>query len=112
LSLVWDAIEPLRPNLVRSVFGYVETHRFEKKDFLTGERTVRLAPPLAKEIAPLAIRTVGVPVGEVVLVVLIGGVKKTYYPYNRDLRDRVAAILKERLDRLSQPRAPNLAPAR
>ena len=26
----------------------------------------------------------------------------TYYPYNRDLQDRVAAILKERLDRLSQ----------
>ena len=66
LSLVWDAIEPLRPKLVRSVFGYVETHEFEKKDFLvfvhkiTGERTVRLAPPLAKEIAALAIRTVGV----------------------------------------------------
>jgi CRISPR-associated endonuclease Cas1 len=66
LSLVWDCVEPLRPGIVRAVFEYVETHTFEKKDFLifvhktTGEKTVRLAPKLAKEITALAIRTVSV----------------------------------------------------
>jgi CRISPR/Cas system-associated endonuclease Cas1 len=66
MSLVWDAVEPLRPSVTRAVFGYVETHEFEKKDFLvfihkiTGERTIRLAPPLAKEIALLAVRAVSV----------------------------------------------------
>src|SRR4030088_2408432 len=29
LSLVWDAIEPLRPKVVRAVFGYVSGHEFE-----------------------------------------------------------------------------------
>ena len=66
MSLVWDAVEPLRPDIVRAVFGYVATHEFERKDFLifvhkiTGEKTVRLASPLAKEIAALAITTVSV----------------------------------------------------
>lgn len=66
LSLVWDAIEPLRPRLVRAVFGYVETHEFERRDFLvfvhktTHEKTVRLAPALAKEIVAVAVKTVSV----------------------------------------------------
>lgn len=66
MSLVWDAVEPLRPDIVRAVFGYVATQEFERKDFLifvhkiTGEKTVRLASPLAKEIAALAIKTVSV----------------------------------------------------
>jgi CRISPR/Cas system-associated endonuclease Cas1 len=66
LSLVWDCVEPLRPKLIRAVFGYVAAHEFEKRDFLifvhkiTAERTVRLAPPLAKEIAALAVNTVSV----------------------------------------------------
>ncbi|TPV99794.1 MAG: hypothetical protein USCAAHI_00764 [Beijerinckiaceae bacterium] len=66
MSLVWDAVEPLRPGLVRAVFGYTAIHEFEKKDFLvfvhkiTYERTVRLAPPLAKEIAALTIKTINV----------------------------------------------------
>ena len=66
LSLVWDCVEPLRPRVVRAVFDYVATRDFEKKDFqvyvhkITGERTIRLAPPLAKEIAVLAIKTVSV----------------------------------------------------
>ena len=57
LSLVWDCVEPLRPRVVREVFDYVATRDSEKKDFqvyvhkITGERTIRLAPPLAKEIA-------------------------------------------------------------
>jgi hypothetical protein len=66
MSLVWDAVEPLRLGLVRAVFGYAAIHEFEKKDFLvfvhkiTCERTVRLAPPLAKEIAALTIKTINV----------------------------------------------------
>jgi hypothetical protein len=66
LSLVWDAVEPLRPKLVRAVFGYVNGHEFERRDFLvfvhkiTLERTVRLAPPLAKEIVEVAVKTVSI----------------------------------------------------
>ncbi len=66
LSLVWDAIEPLRPELVRAVFGYVETHEFERRDFIvflhktTREKTVRLAPALAKEIVAVAVKTVSI----------------------------------------------------
>jgi CRISPR-associated protein Cas1 len=66
LSLIWDAIEPLRPKLVKAVFRYVETHEFEKRDFvvlvhkITLERSVRLAPPLAKEIVAVAVKTVSV----------------------------------------------------
>jgi CRISPR-associated endonuclease Cas1 len=61
LSLVWDAIEPLRPKLVKAVFKYAGTHEFERRDFLvlvhkiTLERTVRLAPELTKEIATEAV---------------------------------------------------------
>ena len=66
LSLVWDCIEPLRPKLIKAVFGYVAAHEFERGDFLvfvhkiTAERTVRLAPTLTKEIATLAMKTVSV----------------------------------------------------
>jgi hypothetical protein len=66
LSLVWDAVEPLRPKLVRAVFEYVAAHEFERRDFLvfvhkiTAERTVRLAPPLAKEMVEVAVKAVSV----------------------------------------------------
>jgi CRISPR/Cas system-associated endonuclease Cas1 len=33
LSLVWDCIEPLRPRLVRAVFGYAGGRVFKKGDF-------------------------------------------------------------------------------
>jgi CRISPR/Cas system-associated endonuclease Cas1 len=66
LSLVWDCVEPMRPKLVSAVFGYVASHEFEKRDFLvfvhkiTLERTVRLAPPLAREIVEVAVKVVTV----------------------------------------------------
>lgn len=66
LSLVWDAVEPLRPRVVRAVFGYVATHEFERRDFLvfvhkiTAERTVRLTAELAKEIVEVAVNAVSV----------------------------------------------------
>jgi hypothetical protein len=34
MSLVWDAVEPLRPRIVHAAFGYAGTHEFEKRDFL------------------------------------------------------------------------------
>jgi hypothetical protein len=64
--LVWDAVEPLRPKLVNAVFEYVGAHEFERQDFLifvhkiTAERTVQLAPPLAKEIVEVAMKTVSI----------------------------------------------------
>ena len=66
MSLVWDAIEPVRPKVVRAVFGYVAAHEFVRGDFvvfvhkITAERTVRLAPTLAKEIATLTMKTVSI----------------------------------------------------
>ena len=56
----------MRPKLVNAVFGYVAAHEFERGDFLvfvhkiTFERIVRLAPPLAKEMVDVAIRTVSI----------------------------------------------------
>ena len=81
--MVWDAVEPLRPKLVGAVFEYVSNHEFEKRDFLvfvhkiTTETTVRLAPPLAKEIVDVAVRAVSV--RECVKVVdwLIGELKRS-----------------------------------
>jgi hypothetical protein len=70
------------PDFVRAVFGYVATHEFERKDFLifvhkiTGEKTVRLAPPLAKEIAALAIKTVSVRECVKIMNWLIGELKR------------------------------------
>jgi CRISPR-associated protein Cas1 len=66
LSLVWDCVEPLRPKIVRAVFGYVAAHEFERRDFLvfvhkiTLERTIRLEAKLAKEITALATKTISV----------------------------------------------------
>jgi hypothetical protein len=56
----------MRPKIVKAVFGYVATHEFERRDFLvfvhkiTLERTVRLAPALAKEIVEVAVKAVSV----------------------------------------------------
>ena len=32
-SLVWDAIEPLRPAIDAKVFAFIEAHEFARKDF-------------------------------------------------------------------------------
>jgi CRISPR/Cas system-associated endonuclease Cas1 len=32
-SLVWDAIEPLRPTIDAKVFAFVEAHEFARSDF-------------------------------------------------------------------------------
>lgn len=33
-SLVWDAIEPLRPTITERVFAYIETREFKRSDFI------------------------------------------------------------------------------
>ena len=73
LSLVWDAIEPLRPGLVQAVFEFAGKRTFERKDFnvfvdkASGERSVRLAAALAREMAVVVMRAV--PVAEAMPVV-------------------------------------------
>jgi CRISP-associated protein Cas1 len=43
-SLVWDAIEPLRPTVDASVFAYVRSREFARSDFpQTGRNTFRLS---------------------------------------------------------------------
>ena len=59
LSLVWDAVEPHRPGLVRAVFQYAEGRAFKRYDFgIFANDGVGLLPPLAKEVAGLTVRTV------------------------------------------------------
>jgi len=59
LSLVWDAVEPHRPELVTAVFRYAEGRPFKRYDFgIFANDGVGLLPPLAKEIAGLTARTV------------------------------------------------------
>ena len=58
LSLVWDAVEPHRPELVRAVFRYAEGRAFKRYDFgIFANDGVGLLPPLAKEIAELTVKT-------------------------------------------------------
>jgi CRISPR/Cas system-associated endonuclease Cas1 len=58
LSLVWDAVEPHRPELVRAVFRHVEGRAFKRYDFgIFANDGVGLLPPLAKEIAELTVKT-------------------------------------------------------
>ena len=58
LSLVWDAVEPHRPGLVRAVFRHAEGRAFKRYDFgIFANDGVGLLPPLAKEIAELTVKT-------------------------------------------------------
>jgi CRISPR/Cas system-associated endonuclease Cas1 len=57
LSLVWDCIEPLRPELVRAVFGYASGRVFHKDDFAVFEGgVVRLKGEMIKEVAGLTLK--------------------------------------------------------
>jgi CRISPR/Cas system-associated endonuclease Cas1 len=50
LSLVWDAIEPLRPGLVTAVFQSAEKRAFKRYDFgIFANDGVGLLPPLAEK---------------------------------------------------------------
>jgi CRISPR/Cas system-associated endonuclease Cas1 len=59
MSLVWDAVEPLRPRLVAAVFGMADERAFKRYDFgIFANDGVGLLPPLAREVAGLTARTV------------------------------------------------------
>jgi CRISP-associated protein Cas1 len=50
-SLVWDAIEPLRPMIDAKVFRYIESREFKRADFVqTGARTYRLERDIIAEL--------------------------------------------------------------
>lgn len=56
LSLVWDAVEPLRPEIVRTVFGYASKRTFKKTDFtVIAGGIVRLTGDVARELAGVVI---------------------------------------------------------
>ena len=56
LSLVWDCVEPLRPELVRTVFGFASMRTFKKSDFaVIAGGVVRLTGDMAREIAGVVI---------------------------------------------------------
>jgi CRISPR/Cas system-associated endonuclease Cas1 len=58
LSLVWDCVEPLRPGLVRAVFGFAGGRTFRKGDFAVFEGgAVRLSAQVAREVAGVVIKT-------------------------------------------------------
>jgi hypothetical protein len=55
--LVWDAVEPLRPKLVKTVFEYAGERVFQKGDFGMFEGgVVRLTAEVAREVAGVVIR--------------------------------------------------------
>jgi CRISPR-associated protein Cas1 len=50
-SLVWDAIEPLRPIIDARVFRYIETREFKRRDFVqTGASAYRLERDIIAEL--------------------------------------------------------------
>ena len=54
--MVWDCVEPMRPEPVRTVFGFTKARTFKKTDFAVAtEEVVRLTGSLAKEIAEVVI---------------------------------------------------------
>jgi CRISPR/Cas system-associated endonuclease Cas1 len=57
LSFVWDAVEPMRPRLVKAVFEYAGGRTFKKADFGVFEGgIVRLSAQVAREVAGVVIR--------------------------------------------------------
>jgi CRISPR/Cas system-associated endonuclease Cas1 len=59
LSLVWDCVEPLRPELVRAMFGFAAERAFQKNDFAVFEGgIVRLSTKLAQEVAENVIKKI------------------------------------------------------
>ncbi len=50
-SLVWDCIEPIRPQITGRVFDYIESREFKRKDFVqTGTSTFRLERPIISDL--------------------------------------------------------------
>jgi CRISPR/Cas system-associated endonuclease Cas1 len=55
VALVYDLMEPLRPQVDRSVLEFVRSHTFSPTDFILAANGVcRLHPQLARRVARLA----------------------------------------------------------
>jgi CRISPR/Cas system-associated endonuclease Cas1 len=55
-GLIWDCVEPFRPELVRAVFGFAGGRAFKKADFaVIAGGIVRLTDELRREIAEVVI---------------------------------------------------------
>ena len=56
IALVYDLMEPLRPQVDRSILAFVQERTFDAKDFIMTERGVcRLHPQLARTVAGLLV---------------------------------------------------------
>ncbi len=61
-SLVWDAIEPLRPAIDAKVFAFVEAHEFARKDFPQSGYNVHR---LSRDVTQLLLHRASLPAREI-----------------------------------------------
>jgi CRISPR/Cas system-associated endonuclease Cas1 len=59
-SFAWDAIEVLRPELAKAVFGYAREREFERAEFMSQGGVVRLSTAIANECMALVLKTMPV----------------------------------------------------
>ena len=57
-SLVWDAIEPLRPAIDAKVFAFVEAHEFARRDFPQSGYNVHR---LSRDVTQLLLHSASLP---------------------------------------------------
>ena len=57
-SLVWDAIEPLRPAIDSKVFAFVEAHEFARRDFTQSGYNVHR---LSRDVTQLLLHRASLP---------------------------------------------------
>jgi CRISPR/Cas system-associated endonuclease Cas1 len=57
-SLVWDAIEPLRPSIDAKVFAFVDAHEFARRDFPQSGYNVHR---LSREVTQLLLHRASLP---------------------------------------------------
>ena len=61
-SLVWDAIEPLRPAIDAKVFAFVEAHEFARRDFPQSGYNVHR---ISRDVTQLLLHKASLPTGEI-----------------------------------------------
>jgi CRISPR/Cas system-associated endonuclease Cas1 len=61
-SLVWDAIEPLRPAIDAKVFAFIEAHEFARRDFPQSGYNVHR---LSRDVTQLLLHKASLPTGEI-----------------------------------------------
>ena len=59
-SLVWDAIEPLRPAIDAKVFAFIEAHEFARRDFPQSGYNVHR---LSRDVTQLLLHQASLPGG-------------------------------------------------